>query len=180
MRNSNNPLRPVTVNVTGGPMNPAAYMGVYHKVLELEDKYEKSLNEAGASVGLTDISGKVTVVTVNHPFRIHVFLLTTVFATGTYTFQFVESAPNVESVIQVQSIDVTPATATIAVAGTRQLAVAFTPSNASSNAVTYVSSDPTKATVSASGLVTGVATGSATITITSSNGKTDTVAITVS
>lgn len=180
MRNSNNPLRPVTVNVTGGPIDPAGYMGVYHKVLELEDRYEKSLNASGVSVGLSDISGKTSVITVNHPFKVYVFSLTTVFATGTYTFAFVESQPNTESVIPVQSIDVTPATATIAVAGTRQLAVAFTPSNASSNAVTYVSSDPTKATVSASGLVTGVATGSATITITSSNGKTDTVAITVS
>jgi Bacterial surface proteins containing Ig-like domains len=180
MRNSSAPLRPVTVSVTGGPMDPAAYMGVYHKVLELEDRYEKSLNAAGVSSGLTDISAKPSVITVNHPFRIYVFNLTTVFATGTYTFAFVESAPNTESVIPVQSIDVTPATATIAVAGTRQLAVAFTPSNASSNAVTYVSSDVTKATVSASGLVTGVASGSATITITSSNGKTDTVAITVS
>lgn len=180
MRNSNNPLRPVTVNVTGGPMNPAAYMGVYHKVLELEDKYEKSLDSTGASIGLTDISGKVSIVTVNHPFRIHVFLLTTVFATGTYTFQFVESAPNVESVVPVQSIAVTPTSATVAVGATRQLAVSFTPSNASSNAVTYSSSDVTKATVSASGLVTGVATGSATITVTSSNGKTATCAITVS
>lgn len=180
MRNSSNPLRPVTLNLTGGPVDPAAYVGVAHKVMEMEDRYEKSLNNAGVSQNLPDISAKPAVITVNHPFRVYVFNVTTVYATGSYTFAFVESQPNTESVIPVQSIDVTPATATIAVAGTRQLAVAFTPSNASSNAVTYVSSDVTKATVSASGLVTGVATGSATITITSSNGKTATVAITVS
>jgi hypothetical protein len=179
MRSSLKALRPVNLSLVGA-MDPAAIGGVYHKVRELEDRYENSLNAAGVSVGLTDLTAAKCVITVNHPWKIYVFNLTTVFATGTYTFSFVESAPNTESVVDVTSIDVTPATATIAVAGTRQLVVAFTPSDASSNAVTYTSSDVTKATVSASGLVTGVASGSATITIRSANGKTDTVAITVS
>jgi hypothetical protein len=78
------------------------------------------------------------------------------------------------------SISATPSAATIAVAGTQQITVtddggdAITP-----KAATYVSSDPTKATVSTSGRVTGVATGSSTITV-SYQGKTDTVVITVS
>lgn len=78
------------------------------------------------------------------------------------------------------AIAVTPATASIAVAATQQLTVTPTPADASNVAVTYATSDATKATVSASGLVTGVAAGSATITITSDDGGyTDTVAITV-
>jgi uncharacterized protein YjdB len=78
------------------------------------------------------------------------------------------------------SIAVAPATVSIAVAGTQQLTVTPTPGDASS-AVTYTSSDPTKATVSSSGLVTGVAAGTSTITITSvlDGGVTDTVAVTV-
>ena len=78
------------------------------------------------------------------------------------------------------SIAVSPATVSIAVAGTQQLTVTPTPGDASS-AVTYTSSDPTKATVSSSGLVTGVAAGASTITITSvlDGGVTDTVAVTV-
>lgn len=79
------------------------------------------------------------------------------------------------------TLEVTPATSTGAVGTTVQLAVAVTPAGASKS-VTYVSSDPTKATVSATGLVTRVATGTSTITVTSAvdSTKTDTVAITVS
>lgn len=180
MRNSSNPLRPVNLSITGGPIDPAAYIGVVRRVMEMEDRYEKSLDNAGVSQNLPNITAKPAVITVNHPFRIYVFNVTTVFATGSYIFAFIESQPNTESVIPVQSIAVTPTSATVAVGATRQLAVSFTPSNASSNTVTYSSSDVTKATVNASGLVTGVATGSATITATSSNGKTATCAITVS
>lgn len=59
-----------------------------------------------------------------------------------------------------------PATLTVA-APTVQLAVTPTPANATNKTVTYVSSDPTKATVSATGLVTRVANGETTITATS-------------
>lgn len=51
----------------------------------------------------------------------------------------------------------------LAVSATKQLVVEWTPSNAQPQAVTWTSSDPTKATV-VDGLVTGVAAGSATIT----------------
>lgn len=75
------------------------------------------------------------------------------------------------------SIAVAPPTASIAVGATRQLAVTKSPSNAPGTA-TYVSSDPTKATVNASGLVTGVAAGTTTITATVGS-KTATCAVTV-
>lgn len=65
--------------------------------------------------------------------------------------------------VAVTSVAVTPATATIAVAGTQQLAANVLPSGAS-QAVSWTSSAPGKATVSATGLVTGVAAGSAIIT----------------
>jgi len=48
------------------------------------------------------------------------------------------------------------------------------------NGVTYTTSDSTKATVSSAGVVTSVATGSATITATAPNGETGTCAVTVS
>lgn len=82
---------------------------------------------------------------------------------------------------RVTSIDVTPATATLAPAATQQLTVAYTPAAAYNRRVTYESSDVTKATVNATGLVTAVATGSATITIRGEDsGVIDTVDITVS
>lgn len=79
-----------------------------------------------------------------------------------------------------ESLEVTPSTVALVVAETEQLVVAATPVDASES-VTWVSSAPSIASVSSSGLVTGVAAGSATITATSilDNAVTDTVAVTV-
>lgn len=173
------PTRNLTV-VKNGAFPLDGHKAVDQKVAELEQLYENSLDSTGTSSGLTNLTGAITVVDTKHPFKVYVFNLTTVFATGTYTFTFVDVVPNMENYVDVASIDVTPATATIAVAGTQQLTVAYSPANADGKSVTYVSSVPARATVSATGLVTGVASGAVTITITSANGKTDTVAITVS
>lgn len=96
-----------------------------------------------------------------------------------------------EDVLDMQSITIvrkrltglssSPATTTKAAAATQQITNTFTPTDAANRTVTYVSSDPTKATVSASGLITAVATGSATITVTAEDGGwQDTVVVTVS
>lgn len=80
----------------------------------------------------------------------------------------------------VVSVTVTPSTASIEAAETLQLTLVVAPSTAN-QAVAWTSSDPAKATVSASGLVTGVAAGSTTITATSTSDgtKTDTCVVTV-
>lgn len=80
--------------------------------------------------------------------------------------------------VPVTSIALTPATASVAVGATQTLTVADQDSHPITSGVTFVSSDPTKATVSAAGVVTGVAAGTTTITATY-QGKTDTSAITV-
>lgn len=67
----------------------------------------------------------------------------------------------------------------LAVAGTRQLAPVVLPTNTTeSQAKTYSSSVPAKATVSVGGLVTGVEAGTTVITVTAS-GFTDTITVTV-
>lgn len=82
-------------------------------------------------------------------------------------------------------MDVLPATATIAAAGTQQLQVVkvtgadtlnLTTTDVTAVTTTYASDDEAAATVDANGLVTGVATGSATITATHTydTGKTET------
>ena len=81
----------------------------------------------------------------------------------------------------VASVTVSPASGTVAVGATLQLTA--TPKDANGTplvgrAVTWGSSNPSVATVSASGLVTGVTGGSATITATS-EGQSGTAAITV-
>lgn len=64
---------------------------------------------------------------------------------------------------------------------TEQINVTFAPTNASNRTVTYASSDPTKATVSDTGLITAVGAGTAVITVTSEEGGwTSQVTVTVS
>lgn len=84
--------------------------------------------------------------------------------------------------LPVTSLDMLPATATIAVAATQQLTTTVAPASAWNKSVTYTSSAPAVATVSATGLVTGVTSGTATITVrsVSNNAVTDTAVITVS
>lgn len=81
---------------------------------------------------------------------------------------------------EVSSVSVAPSVANVAVGSTRQLTASVMPTTSSNQSVTWSSSDESLATVSASGLVTGVATGSVTITATTADGgKTATSAITV-
>lgn len=82
----------------------------------------------------------------------------------------------------VVSIAVTPPTQTLSLAGqkTQQLATVFTPTYSSNKALTYASSDATKATVDANGKITAVAAGTTTITVTATDsGVTGTCAVTV-
>ncbi|MDR0817288.1 MAG: Ig-like domain-containing protein [Clostridiales Family XIII bacterium] len=67
--------------------------------------------------------------------------------------------------VPLTGIAIAQAAASVNVGGTKQLSVTYTPSNTTdSKAVTWSSSDALVAKVSATGLVTGVAPGSATIT----------------
>src|SRR6266516_1475390 len=111
--------------------------------------------------------------------------LVTGVATGSATITATSEGKSGTSAITVQvpvaSVSVSPTAATILVGGTQQLTA--TPLDADGNplsgrTVTWVSSNTAVATVSASGLVTGVAPGSATITATS-EGKSGTATITV-
>ena len=76
---------------------------------------------------------------------------------------------------------VSPTTVTKAAGQTQQITVTFTPANVLDESLTYESSNTDKATVSATGLITAVATGTATITVCSKrNNLAATVAVTVS
>lgn len=84
------------------------------------------------------------------------------------------------SSIAVTGVGLSPSADIIAVDETLQLVATVYPTNASNKNVTYSSSNDSIATVSATGLVTGVAEGTATITVTTADGsKTDTCSITV-
>jgi uncharacterized protein YjdB len=70
----------------------------------------------------------------------------------------------------VVSVAVTPAADSVIVGFTKQLKATLTPTYPTNNAISWASSDPAIATVNASGLVTGVAPGIATITVTTQDG----------
>lgn len=71
----------------------------------------------------------------------------------------------------VTGVTVSPTTATKAVNATQQLTPTVAPADAHAKTVKYTSSDVTKATVNASGLVTAKAVGTATITVTTDDQK---------
>jgi uncharacterized protein YjdB len=82
--------------------------------------------------------------------------------------------------IPVSGVSLKPSTS-LDVGGTETLYATITPSNATNQNVTWASSNASTATVSAGGLVTGVAAGTATITVTTVDGsKTATCNVTVS
>ncbi|EOX4270037.1 Ig domain-containing protein [Citrobacter freundii] len=92
------------------------------------------------------------------------------------TIQVIDTEDNVD----VASVSVTPSTSSGAVGTTVQLTANILPADATDKTGVWSSSDQTKATVNSSGLVTRVATGTATITFTTNDGgKTGTSSITV-
>lgn len=81
--------------------------------------------------------------------------------------------------IAVNSITLNASSKSIAKGSTFQLSVTFDPANATDKTITWTSSAPTIASVSSGGLISGLKSGSATITAKTANGKTATCAITV-
>jgi len=83
------------------------------------------------------------------------------------------------STIAVTDVSLNKTSLSLAVGGSETLTATVAPSNATNKAVTWSTSDATKATV-ANGVVTAVAAGSATITVTTADGnKTATCSVTV-
>lgn len=81
--------------------------------------------------------------------------------------------------VDIVSIDATAAAGDLVVGQTRQINVAFTPEDTTDQRLTYASSNAGRATVNATGLVTGVSAGAVNITVSAAGGLTDVVAINV-
>lgn len=87
---------------------------------------------------------------------------------------------NPGTVVAVTGVTLSPTTATLLVGATQQLTPTVAPATATNKTVTYSSGNTAVATVNTSGLITAVAAGSATITVTTQDGaKTATCAVTV-
>ena len=84
------------------------------------------------------------------------------------------------SSVAVASVSMSPTTASVAALATTTLTATISPSNATNKNVTWSSSNTSVATVNSTGLVTGIAAGSATLTVTTTDGaKTASCAVTV-
>ena len=95
-------------------------------------------------------------------------------------FQYVVLTNANVATVPVTGVTVSPTSASVNAGLTTQLTATVAPSNASNQAVSWSSSNTSVATVSSTGLVTAVAPGTATVTVTTQDGnKTATAAITV-
>ncbi|QIN98799.1 hypothetical protein ciri_64 [Salmonella phage ciri] len=82
--------------------------------------------------------------------------------------------------VAVTGVTLAPKSPSVVVGSTVQLTATVLPAGATNKAVTYESNDQAKATVSATGLVTGKAAGVVTITVKTADGSfTDTASVTV-
>lgn len=74
------------------------------------------------------------------------------------------------STVPVTGVSVSPSTSNLEIGQTQDLTETVSPSNATNPSVTWSSSNPSIATVNSNGLVTAIAQGSATITVTTNDG----------
>lgn len=75
------------------------------------------------------------------------------------------------SIVPVTGVTVAPKTSSVAMGATRNLVATVAPTNATNKSVTWATSNPLIATVSASGVVTPVSSGTCTITVTTVDGS---------
>ncbi len=115
-------------------------------------------SSSNASVASVNASGLITGVAAGSA----TITVTTVDGGKTATVSVTVTNTNVA----VTSVTISPTSATLSVGGTQQLTATVSPVNATNKNVTYSSSAPSVATVSATGLVTAVAVGTAVITVT--------------
>jgi hypothetical protein len=135
------------------------------------------------SVGFKNPDGSIAVIVYNA----NAAATTVRLVNGTNAFDY--SIPAASAVtfnwstgppVAVTGVSVSPTSATVAVNNSTQLNATFAPANASNTSVTWTSSNPAVASVSSSGLVSGIAAGTTTITVKTVDGnKIATSAITV-
>ncbi|MEM9141477.1 MAG: Ig-like domain-containing protein [Bacteroidota bacterium] len=162
-------VAPVPISVTGVNLLPETAEVVIGETQQLDtevlpsDATDSSVTWTSndESIATVDPSGLVTAVAEGSA----IITVTTNDGGFQDTSEITVTAP-----IAVTGVDLLPDTATILLGDTQQLNAEVLPSNATDTSVTWASSDESIATVDSSGLVTAVALGSATITVTTDDG----------
>lgn len=86
-----NNLRPITLVIDGAALTYEAAEVAIAKVREIENLYAVNPD------AVTDLTAATVVLTGKTPYKIFVFTVTSVKATGAYDFALEEIAPNVET-----------------------------------------------------------------------------------
>ena len=74
----------------------AAPLDAFKAAIEVVTRLEGQYAKLGAA-GVPDLTAKAVLATGALPFQIHSFTVTTVMATGVYTFIYVETKPNTDA-----------------------------------------------------------------------------------
>ena len=115
-------------------------------------------------------SDKTNIATVTNGVVTAVAAGTAVITVTTHDGSFTDTC-TINVTVPVTDVSVSPSSVSLTIGGTQQLTCTITPSNATDKDVTWESSNESIASVSSSGLVTANAVGSASITVTSSDGE---------
>jgi uncharacterized protein YjdB len=127
---------------------------------------------AGATPTVTWTSSNTSIATVDATGIVTGVALGTAYIIAkTATGNFKDSTLCTVSKINVTGVTVTPTTLSLTVGNTGQLTALTVPTNASNQNMIWSSSDATIASVSSTGLVTGLAVGSVMITVTTAEGS---------
>ena len=135
-------------------------------------------SDASASVSWSSSNPAVATVANGKIKGVSVGNATITAKAGDFTAQVAVTVKENTSIVKPTGISITPSSLNLTVGDQGGLTATVTPSNATDKTVTWSSSNPSVATVSA-GSVTAVAAGNATITATTSNGLIATASITV-
>jgi endoglucanase Acf2/uncharacterized protein YjdB len=158
------------VPVTGVTVSPASASVGVNGTMQLTATVSPS-NATNKNVGWS--SSNTAVATVNATGL--VTGVTGGSATITVTTQdggrTASSSITVTTIVPVTGVTLSRSSATIGIGATQQLTATVAPSNATNKTVSWSSSNNTVATVSNTGLVTGAAAGTATITVTTQDGN---------
>ena len=131
-----------------------------------------TISPAGATSAITWTSSNQTIATVDATGLVTGLALGTAYIIAkTATGNFKDSTLCTVSKINVTGVTVTPTTLSLMIGKTSQLTGLTVPTNASSQGMTWTSSDATIASLSSAGLVTANAIGTTTITVTTTEGS---------
>ncbi len=174
----------VTVSFTGNKVEIYTAKAANHGIaaVSIDNEPETTVDLYAASrQNFALVYGSAVLAQGSHTIKIRVIGTKNAASAGAYVVLDYLKVYSGTSITPVTSISVLPGSVLLNVNGTSQLTKGITPTTATNQNVIWNSSNPTIATVSASGLVTALAPGSVIITATSVDGnKTATSSVTVS